>query len=143
MFSKSNLLATLVGFIVLFFSGWVFYDMIAGSFFESHATEFGTAAMRAEPEMIMIAIGCLVQAFVMSVLYGKWARGHHSAKEGFTFGAWIGVFLGFGVWILNEGVMDMTDMTARLVDGVWNVVQYGLVGLVIALVYQKFSKPAA
>ncbi|WP_340077350.1 hypothetical protein [Leptobacterium sp. I13] len=140
MFSKANLVATIVGFIILFFGGWIFYDMIAASFFDSHTTEGAKAIMRAEPNMLFIALGCLIQAFVMSTVYSKWARGIHSAKEGFEFGAWIGLFLGFGVWILMYGVMDADDMTARAVDGVWSIIHYGIIGMSIALVYKGMAK---
>ncbi len=143
MFSKANLLATLAGFAVLFLGGWVFYDMLAASFYESHMTEAGAAVMREEPNMVMIALGCLVQAFIMSVIYSKWARGIHSAKEGLEYGALIGAFLGFGVWLLNHGVMEHGDTTALIVDGIWSIVHYALVGLVIALVYKQFAQTAS
>lgn len=140
MFSKSNLISTLLGFIVLFLGGYLYYEVIATSFYEGHTTASGAEVMRTEPDLVFIALGCLIQAFIISTLYSKWARGVHSAKQGFEYGAWIGGLLGFGVWVLNYGIMDMFDSTSLLVDGLWNIVFYGITGVVISMVYGKFSK---
>ena len=140
MFSKANLISTIAAFIVLFFGGFLYYEIIAKSFYESHTSAVGKAVMRAEPEMIFIALGCLIQAFIISTLYSKWSGGSHSSKQGFIGGAWIGGLLGFGVWVLNHGVMDIADSTALLVDGIWNIIFYGIAGVVISMVYGKFSK---
>lgn len=139
MFSKANLIATVAVFLVSFFGGYLYYEVLAASFYEGHVSSAATAVMRAENMPEFIALGVLIQAFVMSTIYSNWSSGTHSSKRGFTFGAWIGVLIGFGVWVLNYGVMDMMDTTGLLVDGIWNIVFYGIMGLVIATVYNKFG----
>jgi len=137
MFTKSNLLGTLAGFVVLFLGGWVFYDMLAADFYASHTTAAGAAAMRGEETMnlLYIAIGCLVQACIMQSIYSKLAE----KGNGFKFGAYFGVFVGLGIGVLNFGVMDLMDMTGHLVDAVWSIVFYGITGLAIATVSNKFA----
>ena len=87
--------------------------------------------------MGLIAAANVIMAFVLSSVYSKWARGHHSAKEGFQFGAWIGVFMGFGMGLLNHALMGLMDVTGTLVNGIVEIVFYGIVGAVIGLIYQK------
>jgi len=140
MFSKSNLLAGLAGGLAHFFLGYLIYGILTRDFFASHSV--ASDAMRAEGSEIMlyIALGALIQGFLMATLYSKWARGIHSAKGGFEFGALIGIFVGFGIGLLNYGVMNLSDLTGHLADGVISIIFFGLVGLVIALVYKATSK---
>jgi hypothetical protein len=137
MFSKSVLLGTLVGFLLLFLLGWLFYDIIAGSFYESHTI---TNVMKDPPNMGLIVLSCVIQAFVLSALYSKVAKGVHSAKGGFEFGAWIGVFLGFGVGLMWYATTNLMDLTGNIADYIWSIVYYGIAGLGIALVFKKFDK---
>ena len=136
MFSKTNIIATLLGFVVLFVGGYVFYTFLIPDFYALHTIN---DAEKEIPDMAFIAIGCLIQAFVMASLYSKWSGGNHSAKQGFCFGAFIGLFVGFGIGLITYGVMDLMDLTGHLVDGVWSIVFYGLAGMVISLAYGKFS----
>lgn len=139
MFSKANVIATIGVFIVSYFGGYLYYEVLAAGFYEGHMSAAGAGVMRAETMPAMIALGVLIQAFVMSTIYSRWSGGNHSSGSGFTFGAWIGALVGFGVWVLNYGVMDLTDSTALIADGIWNVVFYGIQGVVIAMIYGKFS----
>lgn len=140
MFSKSNVLATLAGFVANFFLGFLIYGILTHDFFASHLITDGVMKAEGSEGMLFIAIGALIQSFIMATLYSKWARGVHSAKEGFEFGALIGIFVGFGIGILNYGVMNLLDLNGHLADGVISIIFYGLVGLVIALVYKATSK---
>ena len=85
MFSKSNLLATLVGAVVMFFLGYLIWGIATVDFFADHTI---VNTMKEVPNLGLIALGNLVGAFALSTLYSKWARGHHSMSEGFQFGAW-------------------------------------------------------
>ncbi|MEM9647359.1 MAG: DUF1761 domain-containing protein [Bacteroidota bacterium] len=134
MISKSNLLATLGGFIVMFLLGYAIWEVLLADFYASHTLK---SFLNEEMSMGLIAGGNLIMAFALSSVYGKWARGHHSAKEGFSFGAWIGVFTGIGMGLLNHAVMGLMDMTGTLVDGIVQIIFYGIIGAVIGLIYQK------
>jgi len=136
MFTKSHLLGTLGGFVVLFLGGWVFYDMLAADFYAAHTSQAATALMRGEDaNLLFVALGCLVQACVMAALYGKLAE----KGNGLKFGAFFGLFVGFGIGLLNYGLMDFMDMTGALVDFVWSIVFYAITGWVMAMVYNKFA----
>lgn len=134
MFSKSNVLATLGAFITMFLLGYGIWEGLLADFYAEHTIK---SFLNEDMSMGLIAGGNIIMAFALSSIYGKWARGHHSAKEGFQFGAWIGIFTGFGMGLLNYAVMGLWDMTATLVDAVVQVIFYGIIGMVIGLIYQK------
>jgi hypothetical protein len=142
MFSKSNLLATLAAGIFNFIGGYLIWGIATTDFFAQHAGS-ATGVMKDPVDLVFIAIGCFIQAFIMSTIYGKWARGIHSAKEGFEFGALIGVFTGFGVGLIMYGSSNFSDLTGVLVEGMIEIVYYGIIGMIIALVYKATSKKTA
>ncbi|MEW2921210.1 hypothetical protein AB1A65_07060 [Muricauda sp. ANG21] len=134
MFSKSNLLATLVGAIVMFFLGYLIWGIATVDFFEQHTV---VNVMKEVPNMSLIALANLIAVFALSTLYSKWARGHHSAGQGFQFGVWIGIFIGLGMGLLNYATANFMDMTGHIVEAIIDIVFFGIIGAVISLVYQK------
>ena len=137
MFSKSNLLATLVGAIVMFFLGYLIWGMATVEFFEEHTL---VNVMKEVPNLGLIALANLIAVFALSTLYSKWARGHHSIGQGFQYGAWIGVFVGIGMGLLQYATTNFMDMTAYVVEAVIDIIFYGIIGIVISVVYQKTAK---
>lgn len=137
MFSKSNLLATLAGAIVMFFLGYLIWGMATVEFFEEHTL---VNVMKEVPNMGLIALANLIAVFALSTLYSKWARGHHSIGQGFQYGAWIGVFVGIGMGLLQYATTNFMDMTAYVVEAVIDIIFYGIIGIVISVVYQKTAK---
>ncbi len=136
MFTKSHVLGTLAGFVVLFLGGWLYYDMLAKGFYDAHTTEAAKAVMRGDNvNLLLVALGSLVQACVMTTLYSKLA----DKGNGLKFGAFFGLFVGFGIGLLSYGLMDYMDMTGALVDFVWSIVFYAIIGWAIAFVSNKFA----
>ena len=142
MFSISNLLAILASFLVLFFGGYIFYGILAAGFFESHSGT-ATGVHKEQVDMAFIAIGCVIQAFAMTTLFSKWANGDHSVSNGFKFGAYVGLLVGFGLGFIMYGTSNLSDLTGHLADGIWSILFYGITGVVIALVLNKTSKKEA
>lgn len=137
MFSKSNLLATLVGAIVMFFLGYLIWGLATVDFFAEHTI---VNTMKETPDLALIAVSNLIGAFILSTLYSKWARGHHSLGQGFEFGALIGAFVGLSMGLLWYATANMMDLTAHVVEAILDIIFYGIVGISIALVYQKTAK---
>lgn len=136
MFSKSNLLATLTGGVAMFVLGYVLWGMIGESL---NGDNVLTNVMKVEPDFIHLFLGCLISAFVMSTIYGKWARGHHSVKEGAEFGIWVGVFVGVGMGLIFFATSTMMNFTGHLIDAVLNIIYYLVIGIIIALIYKSTS----
>lgn len=136
MLSKSTLVATLVGFIFLFFSGWIFYDSLATDFFSQHYVNMPSMIVA---EMNYIALGVLVEAYLLSVIYSKWARGEYNLQSGFKMGALLGLFVGLGINMVSLGTLELIDIQGTLVDAVWNVVYFGVAGCLNGWVFKGLS----
>lgn len=128
MFSKQTLLATLLGGLTLYFLGWIFYGIVGVDFFSSNTLIDIPERM----DMAAIALGCVIEAFFLANLFRRWTHDEISIFEGFQFGVWIGLFLGFGTGIVSYGTYEMHTLNVHLVDAAWSVVFYGLTGLIIA-----------
>lgn len=140
MFSKSNLLATLASGIFLFFGGYLVWMVLTADYFAAHAGS-ATGVWKDPSDMLYIVLGCLIQAFFLSAIYSKWASGVHSVKSGFEFGALVGAFTGFGMGLLWYATSNLSaDIISVLVEGVIEVIFYGITGAIIALVYKATSK---
>ena len=138
MFSKSNLIATAVTGIFLFLGGYLIWGILTVDFFAQHA---GSATgVNKEPDLLFVAIGCLIEAFFLSTIYGKWARGIHSAKEGFELGALVGAFVGFGEGLIWFGTTNLSDLTGFLASGFLNTIFVGLAGALVAVIYKSTTK---
>ena len=83
-------------------------------------------------DMAAIALGCVIEAFFLTNLFRRWTHDEISIFEGFQFGVWIGLFLGFGTGMVSYGTYEMHTLNVHLVDAAWSVVFYGLTGLIIA-----------
>jgi hypothetical protein len=141
MFSKTNLLTTLVTGIFLFFLGYLIWGILTVDFFTEHAGS-ATGVMKEEPDMLFIALSCLIQAFFLSAIYGKWAGGKHSAMEGLEFGILIGAFYGLGTAFMQIGTANLFDMTGGLANGVLEIVYYALAGVLVAIMFKATAKKA-
>lgn len=120
-----------VSFLIIFFGNYLFYGVLSAEFFESHA---GTATnvQKEDVDMTFIALGCLVQGWILTTLYEQWSRGKHQLIKGFLFGATVGIFTGFGMGFVMYGTTNMFDLNAYLLDGIWQVALYGIAGAAIS-----------
>ena len=132
MFTKQNLLATLAGAVACNLLGWGIWGFALMDFFEGHTL---TPMMKDPVDMLWLSIANIVQVFALATIYGKWARGHHSAGEGFKFGVWIGIFT-LGIALLWYATATFMDLTGHLVDGVVSIIFWGVIGAVIGIVYK-------
>ena len=137
MFSKSNLFATLASFVVLMLLGFLFYAFLAESFFESHTINKVLLKEDESLSMPFLMLGSFLFSFFMATIYGKWSGGHHSIKKGFIFGALIGGLTGISVGLIQYATVNFMDLTGHIVNGIWEVIYYGIAGAVIAFIYKK------
>lgn len=137
--NKSTLISGIVGGIVSNILGYLFYGM--AGIMDGHMSDAGATIMRADADMNMplLVVGNLVIGLTLAMIYGKWARGYHGFGSGFQLGALIGVLTGFGLGLIWHATSDLMTMTGHIIDGVWQVVSFGIVGGVIAVLYDKFD----
>ena len=131
---KKWFLAGLVGFVVMFVLSVLWYMIIMDAFYREQVG----ALMREQYNFIFIVLGYLVMAFLMSYIYPIGYKGGSPAKEGLRFGVLIGLLVWLSSNLILYGAHNMT-LSATLVDSGWHVVEEGIGGLVIALVYGTAS----
>jgi len=138
MFSKSNIISTLVTAVWGYFGGWLIWGILLKDFLLEH--EGGVkGVMRDPPDMVHLIIGGLIVAFVFSTIYKKWGSEGYSISSGITFGIWVGLLNGLGVGMINYAVMDVSDLTGTLTNAGAGVVFYAVMGLLAGMVYNKMG----
>lgn len=140
MFSKTNLISTIVVALWAFFGGYLIWAVITDPFLADHlGTATGVMKDPDDVNMLYIALGSLIVGLSMSTLYSKWARGSHSIAQGVNFGSCVGIILGFGDRLVEYGVANFLDLTGTLVNGVAYVIFFAIMGIFASLVYGKFA----
>lgn len=136
MLTKTTLTGTLVGFVFLFFSGWLFYDTLATDFFTQHYVNMPS---QMSTNMNYISLGILVEAYLLSFIYSQWANGNYNLRSGFKLGALLGLFVGLGINMITLGTVELMDIQGTVVDAVWNVIFFGIAGSLNGWVHQSLS----
>ena len=133
MFKKHIFIGALLAAFFLYFFGWIFYALIAADFFESNMLVLIPMRMN----LSLIAIGCFIQAFVMSYLYSTFTNRKRAAYSGVQFGLCIGVFVGLGMGVVGFGTYEISTSSAFFLDAAWSLLYYGFTGLIISWTHQK------
>jgi hypothetical protein len=115
MLSKSTLVSTLLGAIVLNLLGYAFYEYIAGSYFESHQN----ISMGENMDPLFISLGSIIFAFGMANLYRH--------------------LMGFGMGLIMYGTAQWMDLQAQIVDAVWCFVYYGITGGIMGWAFKSIE----
>jgi hypothetical protein len=123
------LAGTLAGAVVMFFMGFVLYDLLFGAFFEANQGSV-VGLMRESPVWVYLILGQLVYGALLTVVIGKWI-GRSGAAAGLQIGAVLGLLFGFGLDLTLFGVSNMANLTATLVDPFIMAVQMGLAGAAV------------
>ncbi|WP_420577270.1 DUF1761 domain-containing protein [Ekhidna sp.] len=133
MTAKNRILATLVGFVVLFLLGWLFYGILLMDFYADN-TGSATNLMRAEDEMIWWALilGNLLQAYFLVYIFSKW-EDINTFGAGFKGGAILGLILGLGFNLTMYATSNMMNLIGTLVDPIVYMVMMGITGGVIGM----------
>ena len=137
MFSKSNLISTLVAGIWSFMGGFLLWGVLTVSFFEEHSTEGFLNLMKEEPNFPVLALGCFLQAFIFSAIYKSYGAGKYSAKDGLAYGILVGVLFGFGNGLIDYAVENAFDSVGFIANGFVYILFFGIMGVLAGLVYRK------
>ena len=126
MNTKSFLLSGIVGAIVYFLLGWLFYGVL---FTELHGD--------AEPCMWMIALGCLFMALLISLIYNRWASittFSTGLKAGFFIGLLYSLSMSF-FWFSGECISTDFFITIAI-----ETISLAIVGGVVGYANGLFGK---
>ena len=129
--------AWLAGAVTMMVLGSLFHAVLAGDYLMS---QMEVPTKMPEPWLILCFV--LPVTLIMAYMYPKGYGGRDPALEGFRFGALVGIIM---VLPLNMILIRAFDASigVAIVDVPWHVVEEGLVGMVIALVYGRSEKTVA
>ncbi|MCH9660909.1 MAG: hypothetical protein K0U54_08350 [Bacteroidetes bacterium] len=136
MFSKANLVSTIVTAIWGMGGGFLLWGIIADPIMSDSMM---SGLMKPEPDFFHLAIGCLIQAFGFSSIYGKYGRNDYSAKDGLGMGALVGVMIGAGEKLIDFATSNMINFEGTIMNFVIYMIFFGITGLLVGLVYKKMA----
>ncbi|TGV04159.1 hypothetical protein [Flavivirga rizhaonensis] len=135
MFSKTNLISTIITTIWGFLGGWLLWGIIGDPMLADHTVSSGL--MKEVPDMALLTIGCLVVGFAFSTMYSKWARGSHGIFQGVQFGIWIGILIGLGSGLIDYSTSNLLDLSGTIINAAIYIVHYSIMGILASLIYGK------
>ncbi len=131
MTTKNQLLATLVGFIVLFLLGWLFYGFLLMDFYTNN-TGSASGVMRSDDDMIWWAllVGNLFQTYFLVFIYSKMSN-IDSFMSGLKIGAILGFIWGLAMNLSMYGTTNIMNINSVVVDPFVSAIMIGITGGVI------------
>lgn len=127
MNTKNFLVSSLVGSVVYWLLGWLFYGILFTEIYPPSDTQ----------NMLYIYLGCLTFALLLGYIFNKWA-GISTLMSGLYAGALIGFLYGLSMNFFMYSNME-PNMSNMLLDVVLNAVSGGVTGAVMGLVIGKMK----
>jgi len=133
MSAKNRILATLVGFVVLFLLGWLFYGFLLMDFYADNAGS-ATGVYREDDQMIWWALilGNIMQAYLLVYIFGSLGN-VTTFGNGLKVGAIIGLILGLAFNLNMYATSNIMNLTSALVDPIVSTIMMGITGGVIGM----------
>ena len=132
MNGRKLVLGALAAFVVAYLLSGLWHVLLMSDFYDSAAG--GT--MRDPPLFLPIGLVYLVVGFIMAYMYPKGYEGGSPISEGLKFGAIIGLLWWFPTQLVLYGATE-GPFSIVLVDGAWHLVEEGLAGAVLGLIYGR------
>jgi hypothetical protein len=133
MSSKKFTLAA-IGYIVVTFviaAGWHL------GLFKGVYDELGIFT-RKEPLIHLGIFSMILQGIVFAYVYPIGYQGGSPVKEGLRFGLLMGIFMGSSAVFAEAGKQQVSSLSTWLIlESVYYLLQFGLVGVVVGLIYGK------
>lgn len=131
MSAKNQILATLVGFVVLFLLGWLFYGLLLMDFYASNSGS-ATGVYREDDQMIWWALilGNILQTYLLVYIFGNLAN-VTTFGAGLKTGAILGLILGLGINLTMYATSNIMNLTSALVDPVISTAMMAITGGVV------------
>lgn len=128
MKTKTFIIAGLVGGVVDWLMGWLFYGILFVDTFPQPVESSHT--------MLFITLGCLTFGFFMSYIYNKWAQ-ITTLMTGAKAGIIIGIFM--GIISLSFGLADKLEVNYQIagLELVVYIIISAVVGAAVGLINGK------
>ncbi|NND63188.1 MAG: hypothetical protein HKN48_08340 [Flavobacteriaceae bacterium] len=137
MFSKANLISTLVTAIWGLGGGFLLWGIVADPLLQDHLM---TQGMMKDPiDMVHLALGCIIQGFGFSSIYRKYGATNYGVNSGLGMGILAAIMVGLGEGLIDFATANLLDIQGTLVNFVVYLVFFGITGLLAGLVYKKLG----
>ena len=137
MFSKANLTSTIVNTVWGFGGGFLLWGILADPYLTDHVVTSGL--MKETPDMVYLVVGCLIQAFGFSTIYGKYGAGGYGVNSGISLGVITAIMIGLGEGLIDHSTANILNLHGTLVNFVVYLVFFGIMGLLAGIIYKKMS----
>ncbi len=137
MFSKANLTSTIVNTIWGAGGGFLLWGILGEPLMEEHVVTAGL--MKDPPDMVYLIVGCLIQAFGFSSIYGKFGSANYGASSGIGMGLLAAIMVGLGEGLIDFATANILNLHATLINFVIYVVFFGIMGLLAGIIYKKMG----
>ena len=131
MNGRKLVLGALAAFLVAFLLSGLWHVVLMGEYYES-----ATVGGREAPLMWAIGLAYLVVGIIMAYMYPKGYEGGSPVREGLKFGAIIGLLWWFPTNLVLYAIQDGPS-SVIFIDGAWHIIEEGLAGAVLGLVYGR------
>ena len=135
---KKFLWASVAGTVVMFLLSGLWHAVILKGFY---AAQFGATA-RPEPVVFFSFLGYLSLAVLMSLVFPAGYKGGSAVKVGFRFGLLMGLLSHLPFSLVFYANTTSYTLNHVLTDSVWHIVEQGIGGIVIALIYARKAQAA-
>ena len=138
MDTKRFVIGTLAGGIVMYLVGYLIWGLLLADFFAANAGS-ATGVARETNLIWAVVLGTFSLAALVTLAVGSQA-GPSTILGGFKIGAIVGFLVWFGVDFIRYGLMNVSNLTATMVDPLLEIVRTGIGGAIIAAVLGRFAK---
>jgi hypothetical protein len=135
------LIATIVGAVAAFLFGWIVFGLLLDDFYKSNTPVY-EGLMKNPPNLILIFLSNLVNAFLLAYIFNRWA-GIRTAGEGAQAGFIIFAITSLAFDLMMYATMNMLTPLVMVVDVVGSGAFGAVIGAVVALVLGSGKKVAS
>lgn len=140
MATNKLVVGTLAGAVAAFILGYLLYGIALVGFFEANAGT-ATGVNRDPLNLVAIFLGQLPFALFLTMAIGRWGNST-SPAGGAKVGALFGFLVSLGFDLTMYGAMNLSNLTATLVDPFVGLVLWGVTGAVIGMVLGRGAASA-
>ena len=136
MFTKANLLSTLVTAIWGVGGSYLLWGFIADPLMEEYVSE---GILKSEVDPIVLSIGLVIMAFAFSTIYGQFGKRDYGPLSGFRMGLLVAL-IGIGKKVIDFATANLMTFPGTLINSFVYILFFGIMGVLAGLMYQKFAE---
>jgi hypothetical protein len=135
------IISTIVGFVVLFLLGWLFYGMLFINYF---AIEYENIVRPMESfRMWALVVANILHALLISIIYSKYFnKGGSPVGQGIACGFWLGLYSSAPFVFYMYANMQVNNWQAIVLDGMIIGFMTIIASIAIAFVYGQKKEQA-